>query len=105
MEHGAVLASVQVAPLPLRLVVVQFAGCGALGTGPSRQVFMGQVNVHLLGRQLQVHGGHAPGSLDAQNAPVQFAIFHDDWMTIHAVGVHDGRSDGGMHKGGFSGAL
>jgi hypothetical protein len=49
---------------------------------------MGQVDVHLAGGQQQIHGGHTPGVFDAQNTPVKLAIFHDDWMDLHAVGVH-----------------
>jgi hypothetical protein len=41
---------------------------------------MGQIDMHLLGCQLQVDGGHSPGVFDAQNAPVQLTIFHGDWI-------------------------
>jgi hypothetical protein len=54
---------------------------------------MGQIDVDFLGCQLQVHGGHAPGAFDAQDAPVKFTIFHRYWMAIHAVGVHGPASE------------
>jgi hypothetical protein len=76
MQDGAVLTSIQVPPLPFRLMVVQWAGCGALGTGPTGEVFMGQIDMYFFGCQLQVHGGHAPGAFDAKDAPVKFSIFH-----------------------------
>src|SRR6266496_4757536 len=80
LQDGAVLAGVQVAPLALGLRVVQFAGYGALGTRPSGQVIMGQIDVHLLGSRLQVHRGNAPGAFDGQNTPVKFPIFHGYWI-------------------------
>src|SRR6266496_3166949 len=100
LQDGAVLAGVQVAPLALGLMVVQFAGYGALGTRPSGQVIMGQIDVHLLGCRLQVHRGNAPGAFDGQNTPVKFPIFHGYWMDRHAVGVHGPAKRGGIHKGG-----
>ncbi len=42
---------------------------------------------------------------DAENAPVKLTIFHDYWIAIHVFGVHSVRPTGGLHKGGFSGAL
>jgi hypothetical protein len=54
MRDGAVLTSIQAPPLPFGLVVVQWAGCRALGTGPTGEVRMGQIDVYFLGCQLQV---------------------------------------------------
>ena len=66
---------------------------------------MSQIDMDFLVSQPQVYGGHAPRGLDAENALVKLAIFHDHWMAIHASEVHNARPTGGMHKGGFSGAL
>src|SRR5438132_10847879 len=101
MQDGAVLASVEVAPLPLGLVVVEFAGRPTLRARPGGQVVMGQIDVHFLGEQVQVHGGHAPGVLDAQNAAVKLTVFHSDGMAIHAVWVQSARSTRGDAQGGF----
>src|ERR1035438_2749998 len=61
---------------------------------------MVQIDVHLFGCQSQVHGGHAPGAFDAQDAPVKLTIFHADWMAIHAHGVHSaGQPGGGCTRG------
>src|ERR1017187_9693753 len=62
---------------------------------------MVQIDVHLFGCQSQVHGGHAPGAFDAQDAPVKLTIFHADWMAIHAHGVHSAGQPGGDAQGGF----
>src|SRR5207302_10873786 len=75
------------APSPLRLMVVQLAGGSALRTGPTRQVFVSQIDVHFLGFQLQVHGGHSPGLFQAQNPPVKLSIFHGYWMGRPRLGV------------------
>src|ERR1017187_6015445 len=61
---------------------------------------MVQIDVHLFGCQLQVHGGHAPGAFDAQEAPVKLTIFHADWMAIHADEVHRAGQPGGCTRGG-----
>ena len=86
------------------LVVVQWAGCGALGAGPTGQVFMGQIDVDLLGLQPQVYGGHIPGVFDAQNTAVKFSIFHPHWMDVGAIRC-TGPGQRGDAQGGFSGAL
>src|SRR2546425_13137462 len=83
-------------------MVVELAGGGALGTGPTGEVLMSQVNMNLLGSQLQVHRGHTPRVFDAQNATVKLPIFHADWMTIHAAGVHGAPGQPGGYTRGVS---
>src|ERR1035438_6360260 len=61
---------------------------------------MGQIDVHLLGCQLQVHRGYAPGTFDAQNPPVKLTIFHGYWMNTRGVGVHAAQLTGGCTRGG-----
>ena len=42
-------------------MVIQLAGSAALGAGPSGEVFMGQIDMDFLGRQLQVYEASRQG--------------------------------------------
>src|ERR1700692_1577865 len=86
--------------LLLGLVVVEFAGSSTLGARPSGQVLMGQIDVHFFGDQLQVHGSHAPGALDAQDAAVKLTAFHGDWMGYTPYGCIAPAPPGGCTRGG-----
>ena len=70
------MTSVEVPPLPLGLMVVQLAGLPAFRTGPLHPVGVRGINVDFSGLQVQLHRIDLPGGLDAQNAPIQFAILH-----------------------------
>jgi hypothetical protein len=60
MQDRAVLASVEMPPLPLRLMIVERATLAALRARPLRIGRMLQVNVHFTVAQLQLHALHAP---------------------------------------------
>ena len=76
VQNGPVLASIQVAPLPLRLVVIQLACLSTFRTRPIDHVLVPQANVDLAGFQFQFPPIHVPGSLDSENAPIQFMVLH-----------------------------
>src|SRR5271157_4609551 len=76
VQDGLILACIQVSPLPLRLMVVQLARRPALWTRPIDPVMVCQANVDLSHLQLQFPSVHLPGSLDSQNAPIQFMVLH-----------------------------
>jgi hypothetical protein len=104
VQDGAVLTGIQVAPLPCGLMVIDFTGCAALGTGPGGAVFMCQMDMHLPRCQMHVHRLHPPGALNAEDAAIKFTTFHAYWIAVHPARVHTSSLGlaGGMHKGGGS---
>ena len=78
MQHGPVLAGVQMPPLPLGLMVKQRAGLLALWAPPFDFLFVFQVNVNLSLLQLQIHALHIPGRFNSQNLSIKFSVLHAD---------------------------
>lgn len=76
MQDRLVLAGVQMPPAPLWLVIVEFALRSAFRTGPVDHLLVPQVNVNLASLQLQLHRIYKPGSLNSENAPIEFVILH-----------------------------
>ena len=72
VQDGLMLTSIQVSPLPLRLMVVQVARRPALWAGLIDHAMVCQAHVNLSHRQLQFHLLHVPRSLDFKNAPMKF---------------------------------
>jgi hypothetical protein len=70
------LASIQVPPTPLRLMVIELGGGATFRARPIFAPRMVEVHVDLSGRQLQFHSFHMPGRFNAQNPPIQFTILH-----------------------------
>ena len=78
MHDRLVLTGIQMPPLALRLMIVERTAGSAFGTGPVQFVLVGQIDVDLALLQLELHALHLPGSLDTQDAAIQFAILHTE---------------------------
>ena len=63
VQDGSELATVQMPPLPLGLMVVQWADGFALGTGPFGTAVMLGKDIHLSSLDLQGYLAHGPGRL------------------------------------------
>src|SRR5438046_1682051 len=74
VQDRLVLASVQVPPAPLRLMIVGFRLRSHTPYSPMPHVLMRQAHVDLC--QLQVHPFHLPWGSDPQNSSIQFPILH-----------------------------
>jgi hypothetical protein len=76
LQDRAVLTGIQVAPLPLGLMIVEGAVVSAFRTGPLHLVLVGEIDVHLALLQFQFDSFDSPGSRNSQNLTVQFGILH-----------------------------
>ena len=76
VQNRLVLAGVQVAPPPLRLVIIRLGLRPTLRASPIPHLLVLQVNVNLSCRQLQVHAFHIPRGFDPQNSSIQVPILH-----------------------------
>jgi hypothetical protein len=76
MQDRPVLASIQMPPLPLRLMVVLPTRFPALRAGPLLNLVVFQMNVNFPIAQLQFHSFDEPGCLDSQNLGVQLSVLH-----------------------------
>ena len=64
VQNRLILAGIQVAPLPLRLMVVQFAGRAAFRAPPIDHVTVPETNMDLA------------GMLNSENTAIEFVILH-----------------------------
>jgi hypothetical protein len=76
MKNRLILASVQVSPSPLWLMVVQLAGRGALRARPIDHLVMSQMDMDFAALQLQIHRIHKPRGFNPENATIQLVILH-----------------------------
>ncbi len=83
------MAGVQMAPLAFRLMIIQPAGRTAFRARPADHIVVSQMNVDLTHLQLQLHGVHVPGSLDSENAPIEFVILHPRHCRMRPAGIID----------------
>src|SRR5579864_427690 len=76
VQDRSILAGVQMPPLPLGLMIVQWAALPALRTRPLRFRRVLQKNVHFLHLQLKLDSFHSPRGLNTQNLRVQLPVLH-----------------------------
>jgi hypothetical protein len=76
MQDRPVLASVQMPPLPLWLMVVLWARFPTLWARPLLNLVVFKMNVNLALSELQFHLFNEPGSPDPQNLCVQLSVLH-----------------------------